>query len=67
MELEDKLTKKIKNDKEFETLIVSKDEKKGFKDELQEATSWTRAFADIYRTINWLDSFCRINLLASKK
>lgn len=39
----------------------------GAKDELEDATSWNRAFADILVVIRWLDGFCTINLLASKK
>lgn len=65
--LKEKLNKKIKTDKEFEKIIKTKEDKYGFKDELQEATSWTRAFAEINRGINWLDSYCRINFLSSRK
>jgi hypothetical protein len=65
--LKEKLNKKMKADKDFEHIIKAKGDKYGFKDELEEATSWTRAFADINKSINWLDSYCRINYLSSKK
>lgn len=37
------------------------------KDKLEYATSWTRAFYDIYEKVIWLESYCRINELATYK
>jgi len=46
---------------------VRKRAEHGAKDELEEATSWNRAFADILVLIRWLDGYCSINLLSCKK
>ena len=37
------------------------------KDSLEYATSWTRAFYDIYEKTLWLKSYCKINELATTK
>jgi hypothetical protein len=39
----------------------------GSKDELEYATSWLRAFSDILTRLRWLDGFCKINYLSTKK
>jgi hypothetical protein len=39
----------------------------GSKDELEYATSWLRAFSDILTHLRWLDGFCKINYLSTKK
>ncbi len=46
---------------------VTKHAEHGAKDELEDATSWNRAFADILVLIRWLDGYCSINILAGKK
>ena len=46
---------------------VKKRAEHGAKDELEDATSWNRAFADILVLIRWLDGYCSINLLSTKK
>eukprot|EP01022_Parablepharisma_sp_SALTPOND_P004520 TRINITY_DN120435_c3_g1_i1.p1 TRINITY_DN120435_c3_g1~~TRINITY_DN120435_c3_g1_i1.p1 ORF type:complete len:700 (+),score=58.28 TRINITY_DN120435_c3_g1_i1:6770-8869(+) len=46
---------------------VKKRAEHGAKDELENATSWNRAFADILVLIRWLDGYCSINLLATRK
>lgn len=37
------------------------------KDDLEYATSWTRAFYDVYEKTLWLKSYCRINKIAAIK
>ncbi len=46
---------------------IKKQTAHGSKDELEDATSWNRAFADLLVLIRWLDGFRTINLIATKK
>jgi hypothetical protein len=47
--------------------MLKKRAKQGPKDELDNATSWNRAFADVLMQLRWVEAFCNINVICSRK